>query len=274
MIGTRALRLYLCLLTMLLATAVTPAQTTLDAPGARQRAAVPRIAPLPEAQWTEVHRQLIDKFAGGKPDTAFRTLLNLPAAVEGMMPYTNYLADESSLSPRHRELLILRTAWLLGNQPLWAKHAPRARQAGLAAADIKRIAQGPEAQGWSPFDATLRERRRSALSQLVDCRCDVEGVGSRLRHVSPDGCGGDCQPVHDPLYGVRLAFGVQPDPATTTGCPPTCDIASPSHHASRRGAARAGNRQDEGSPSVARSGSIKNSPAGASDRVSSSVFRN
>jgi alkylhydroperoxidase family enzyme len=116
---------------------------------------MPRIAPLPEAQWTDVHRQLVDKWAGGKADTAFATLLNFPALVEGVMPYTNYLSAQSSLSLRHRELLILRTAWLLGNQPLWATHAPRARQAGFSAADIRRIAQGPDAQGWSPFDATL-----------------------------------------------------------------------------------------------------------------------
>lgn len=220
MMGERALRLYLCLLTLLLATAVMPAQTTIDAPGARQPAQLkaPRIAPLPEAQWTDVHRQLIDRFAGGKPDTAFRTLLNLPAAVEGMMPYTNYLADESSLSPRHRELLILRTAWLLGNQPLWAKHAPRARQAGLAAADIKRVAQGPEAQGWSPFDATLLK----VVDQLYRNSSVTDATWKALAAEY------DTFHLMDAVETVNQftilamaynAFGVQPDPATTDRLP-------------------------------------------------------
>ena len=48
----------------------------------------------------------------------------------GVMPYTNYLSDESTLSPRHRELLILRVAWLCANPSMWATHAARARSAG------------------------------------------------------------------------------------------------------------------------------------------------
>jgi alkylhydroperoxidase family enzyme len=137
---------------------VASAQTTVDAPGSRQppQLKTPRIAPLPEAEWTDAHRQLVTKFAAyGRPDNAFATLLQLPAIVEGAMPYTIYLSDESSLSPRHRELLILRTAWLGGNQPLWARHAPRARTAGITPTELRRIAQGPDTPGWSPFEATL-----------------------------------------------------------------------------------------------------------------------
>jgi alkylhydroperoxidase family enzyme len=83
------------------------------------------------------------------------TLLNLPALAEGALPFTNYLQDESSLTPRHRALLILRSAWLAGSQPLWATHAARARAAGLSAAEIRRIAEGPAAAGWDPVERTL-----------------------------------------------------------------------------------------------------------------------
>src|SRR5262249_24448309 len=68
--------------------------------------------------------------------------------------YTVYLSDQSTLSPRHRELLILRTAWLCGNQPLWSFHAERARRAGLSAQELHRVAEGPEA-GWDGTEATL-----------------------------------------------------------------------------------------------------------------------
>jgi len=51
--------------------------------------------------------------------------------------------------------LILRTAWLLNNDYLWGEHAIEAKKAGFSATDLRRVAQGPAAQGWEPFDATL-----------------------------------------------------------------------------------------------------------------------
>jgi 4-carboxymuconolactone decarboxylase len=134
------------------------AQAAIEAPGARRPEVPtrPRVAPLPEAQWTDAQRQLVAKYArDGHADNALRTLLNVPDIVDGVMPYTNFLSDESTLSPRHRELLILRVAWLCANEPLWATHAARARSAGLTTAEIKNIARGPDAPGWDPFDATL-----------------------------------------------------------------------------------------------------------------------
>lgn len=134
------------------------AQFALDAPGAKQPAALkaPRIAPVPEAQWTDAQKQLVAKYApNGHADNALKTLLNLPELADAVMPYTNYLLNESSLTPRHRSLLILRVAWLLGNQPLWATHAKAARDAGMNATELRRVAQGPDATGWDPFEATL-----------------------------------------------------------------------------------------------------------------------
>jgi alkylhydroperoxidase family enzyme len=151
-----------CLLLSITALAIgsilSAAQTTLEQPGGRQPVALtkPRIAPLSEAHWTDVHRQLVAKFApDGRADNALKTILHLPELVEGVMPFTLYLSDESSLSPRHRALLALRVAWLCGNQPLWATHATRARKAGLTTSEIRRIAQGPDTSGWDPFEATL-----------------------------------------------------------------------------------------------------------------------
>src|SRR5215216_1965637 len=75
-------------------------------------AAQPRIAPLPDSAWTDEHRSLVAMYAPASPlGNDFRTLLRHPALVRGAMPFANYIASESTLSPRHRELLILRTAW-------------------------------------------------------------------------------------------------------------------------------------------------------------------
>ncbi len=151
-------RVALVLAVLACAAAPAGAQWNLDPPGARQPAArtSPRVAPVPEAQWTDIQRQLVAKYApGGRADNALKTLLNLPELVDAVMPYTSYLLTESSLSARQRELLVLRDAWLLGSQPLWATHSEAARGAGMSAAEIRRIAQGPDTPGWDPFEAAL-----------------------------------------------------------------------------------------------------------------------
>ena len=71
------------------------------------------------------------------------------------MPFNVYVSNGSSLSPRHRELLILRTAWLTGNEYVWSTHARLGKNIGLTATDVRRIAQGPDAAGWDPFEASL-----------------------------------------------------------------------------------------------------------------------
>jgi 4-carboxymuconolactone decarboxylase len=129
-----------------------------DRPGGARPAklAKPRIAPLPENQWTDVHQQILARYLHGeRAGNGVKTLLNLPDLAEGIMPFQQYITRDSSLSPRHRELLILRTAWLLNNEYTWAEHAAIARLAGFTSADLRRIAQGPTASEWNPFEATL-----------------------------------------------------------------------------------------------------------------------
>jgi 4-carboxymuconolactone decarboxylase len=78
-----------------------------------------------------------------------------PASVDGVMPFANYIRNSSSLPQRHRELLILRTAWLSRSPYYWSVHNARAGAAGLTRADITRIAGGPTAPGLDAFEAAL-----------------------------------------------------------------------------------------------------------------------
>jgi len=154
----KACRSIVCVLALACMAVPVSAQWTLDPPGARQPKApsTPRIPPVPEAQWTDAQKQLVAKYVpNGQADNALKTLLQLPELVDGVMPYTNYLLNESSLPPRQRELLVLRAAWLAGSQPLWATHAAAARAAGLSASEVRRVAQGPDTAGWSPVEANL-----------------------------------------------------------------------------------------------------------------------
>lgn len=128
------------------------------APGASRpaRLATPRIRPVSDAQLTDMQRRTLAKYrAGENPGTAIRTLVTIPELVDGTMPFQEYIASQSGLSPRHREILILRTAWLLNCDYIWGEHAAAARRAGLGSDDLRRVAQGASARGWDPFEATL-----------------------------------------------------------------------------------------------------------------------
>ena len=137
---------------------VLPQSALPDPPGAARptRVSSPRLAPLADDQWTDVRKTIVAKYAAdGRPGNALRTLLHIPALADSFLSFPAYLSKDSTLLPRHRELLILRTAWLLNNDYLWSAHVPAARAAGFTAADVSRVAEGPGAKGWSAFDATL-----------------------------------------------------------------------------------------------------------------------
>jgi alkylhydroperoxidase family enzyme len=118
--------------------------------------AKPRVEPLPEPQWTDEHQKRTAQFgpATSRSGNSFRTLLNVPELVDHTMSFYRYVSQASSLTPRVRELLMLRTAWLHGSDVIWRERVPHARQAGLGN-ELRRIAEGPSAAGWDPFEANL-----------------------------------------------------------------------------------------------------------------------
>lgn len=204
-----------------IATVVLEAQRQVAPPGGRQPQApsTPRVAPLAEAKRTDGHRKVAAAFPNAREiDHGFDTLLNVPALAEGVMPYTTYLTTASTLTPRHRELLILRAAWLGGNQVIWADHAARAKKAGLGDADLRRIAEGPAARGWDPFEVTLltmtdelfrnssiSQKTWAALSASYDLHHLMDAVETANHFV-----------VLSMLYN---SFAVQPDPSTPDRLP-------------------------------------------------------
>ncbi|MYD86745.1 MAG: carboxymuconolactone decarboxylase family protein, partial [Acidobacteria bacterium] len=134
------------------------AQVRPDAPGSTPvvRLDAPRIPPLPETEWTAEQRALVERYASEvRIGNAFRTMLRVPELVEAVMPFVLFTSIDSTLSARHRALLILRTAWLTRSSYLWADHVPTARAAGVMPDEIRRVAEGPGAAGWDPFEATL-----------------------------------------------------------------------------------------------------------------------
>ena len=69
--------------------------------------------------------------------------------------YTGYFVRNATIPTRHRELLILRTAWLSRGDYIWGRHDVIGKEAGLTAEEIQRVTAGPDAPGWDDFERAL-----------------------------------------------------------------------------------------------------------------------
>ncbi|HEY9432354.1 MAG TPA: carboxymuconolactone decarboxylase family protein [Blastocatellia bacterium] len=138
-------------------------------PAAGARLSTPRIQPLGPEQWTPQQREMIAPQIreGGRVLNLYATMLQHPGLYTPRASFGTYLRSETSLPPRTRELLIMRTAFLIGAEYEWAHHVERSREAGLTDREIARIAAGPDAAGWNEESrAVLRaadELRREAF---------------------------------------------------------------------------------------------------------------
>jgi len=120
-----------------------------------QSPSTPRIAPLAESEWSETVREAAAVFESTGMRNLAASYANRPEVAEASLPHLAYLWTESVLPPRDRALLSLRTVWLTGSEYLWAHRAGLTMREGLNAADLIRIARGPNEPGWSDFDRLL-----------------------------------------------------------------------------------------------------------------------
>jgi len=116
-----------------------------------------RIAPLAEADMApELLGLLGPRFKAIPVLNIFRTLARAPKAFKRFMAWGGYiLSDANSLSPRDRELVILRTGfnWKSGYE--WAQHVRIGLDCGLTEPEIERIKSGPDAPDWHDSDRAL-----------------------------------------------------------------------------------------------------------------------
>ncbi len=130
----------------------------------------PRIPPLPRREWGETEIRAMDPMipppgsvyakrreerggAGGV--NALALMLRNPALCNAFLKFNRHLLYESTLDDRLRELAVLRISWQLNSPYEWGQHVPVAREVGMTDAEIDRVIAGPEADGWSRFDAAI-----------------------------------------------------------------------------------------------------------------------
>jgi AhpD family alkylhydroperoxidase len=136
-----------------------------------------RIAPLPPKDWPPEMRAALAAMRPtaathpaprreGRPKAlnALGMLAYHPALTEAFNTFNGHILFTSSLTPRQRELLVLRVAHVRRCEYEWAQHSVLARDAGLDVADIERVAGGPDAAGWSESERALLR----AVDELVE----------------------------------------------------------------------------------------------------------
>ena len=164
------------------------------------RLSAPRISPLVPGEWTPQQRELITPQIGpdGSVLNLYSTLIRHPRLYTPRASFGTYLQKETGLPPWTRELLIMRTSFLIGTEYEWAHHVAAARAAGLTDVEIARIAGGPEADGWSDEQrAVLRaadELRREAHSHHGSY---VGDPGAELQRQTARRDRLHCRRVHD-----------------------------------------------------------------------------
>jgi len=116
------------------------------------RLSKPRVEPLaPEAMDPEIR----EPFGDGPILNIFRTLAHHPKLMKRWLVFGNHVLAKSSLAPRERELVILRTGYNCRAGYEWGQHVPIAKTSGLTDSEIERIPRGPDAEGWSDLDRAL-----------------------------------------------------------------------------------------------------------------------
>ena len=198
---------------------IEPARAIADPPGnvlTTQRLTEPRVSPLPESEWTADQRAIVEQYADGNPGNALRTLIRVPALARRVLPMLTYVATDSTLSPRHRALLILRTAWLTQSASHWATYAS---QGDLTDEEVLRVAQGP-GEGWSEFEAVLIGLADELFrhSSITDATWDRLSDQYSLHNMA------DAVVTVADITTQSILFnalGVQPDEGTTARIPTT-----------------------------------------------------
>jgi 4-carboxymuconolactone decarboxylase len=144
------------------------------------RLAEPRLAVVDPADLTEAQRDMLASRSGLN---IYRTLAHHVDLYNRWSPLGQVLLNNQSVSPRHRELAMLRMGWLCQSPYEWSQHARIAKaSAGISEAEVRAIAAAPDSAAWSDID-------RAVLKMADELRYDAiisDATWAELRKVYTD----------------------------------------------------------------------------------------
>jgi AhpD family alkylhydroperoxidase len=114
---------------------------------------------------------------GTEPPAVFLTLGRNKRLFWGWLDFAARLMPGGRLPRRETELVILRVAHLSGCHYEFEHHTRLGRRAGVTGDDLGRVVEGPDAEGWTPREATLLR----AVDSLHDHRDLDDDLWAELR---------------------------------------------------------------------------------------------
>lgn len=129
----------------------------------------PRIPPIPVGEWPASMRAALAALHPPEPRHPFPerrddrpkglnvlgTFAQHPALATAFHTFNGHVLFATTLSPRQRELLVLRVAAVRGSEYEWVQHTVLAGDVGLAPDEVARIRAGADAEGWEPLDRAM-----------------------------------------------------------------------------------------------------------------------
>lgn len=98
------------------------------------------------------------------PFNIHRVLAHNPATLSSWIPFGSHILRGNLMDVRLRELVVLRVGWNARSSYEWGQHAGLSRRLGIPEADILRVTQGPEAEGWTALERALL----SGVDQMME----------------------------------------------------------------------------------------------------------
>jgi alkylhydroperoxidase family enzyme len=86
---------------------------------------------------------------------AFGTMLKHPGLYRCQMEMGIQLLGKGVLSPRERELAIMRVGWLCRAPYEWTQHVDIAKRYGVTSEEVERVTRGSSAPGWTEHEAAI-----------------------------------------------------------------------------------------------------------------------
>lgn len=133
----------------------------------------PRIEAIPNDQIDAQSWDLVNtlRAAAGAPPTdempAFmRLMVKHPPLFHRQMEMGNVLFN-GRISPREREIAVLRISWLAGAAFEWGEHVEIGKRVGLSPEEIERITAGSSAAGWNAHDAAILRAVEELLADFA-----------------------------------------------------------------------------------------------------------
>lgn len=117
----------------------------------------PRIAPItdPSPEVVELYAKGGMRAPDGNTLNIFATLAHHPALLRRWMVFAAHVMSKNTLTPRDRELLILRVGVRCNAPYEFGQHHVIAQRCDITLDEIERVKIGPDDPSWSPFDAAL-----------------------------------------------------------------------------------------------------------------------